>query len=329
MEREIEERKEFVMLRDHYKGQWGQSITSASASFKNIERPLPNYSLVRRDEQQEAARPQPGAGGPRFTKEHMNQNDGPERSSAPQTYRPKENTSGKWNRSNDTRPTPPRHLSRHPMINGRPDCRSKPLESWEHDYLKENMYQGLKYNLAGFGSGPGNFRYREIQNSNWRHREMEEMGRQIARPQDEQPTRNVERNEDVPHMTCEEFDGKPCKERPSNSARCMSVIIGFEKEKIGQSMSASEGVKEKGLTLKSYLNAANSKKRARTMDIENILNDELAAKILKKSVKRERRVVKQLREIVGRIGKGPVNYKKSAEDIKVEVSLIVTACKPK
>ncbi|KAI1000632.1 hypothetical protein K3495_g7565 [Podosphaera aphanis] len=70
MERKIEGRKEFVMLRDHYKRQRGQSITSASASFRNIEeRPPQNYSLVRRDEQQEAARPQPGAGGSRFTKE--------------------------------------------------------------------------------------------------------------------------------------------------------------------------------------------------------------------------------------------------------------------
>ncbi|KAI1000633.1 hypothetical protein K3495_g7566 [Podosphaera aphanis] len=58
------------------------------------------------------------------------------------------------------------------------------------------------------------------------------------------------------------------------------------------------------------------------MNIENILNDEHAAKILKKSAKRERRVVKQLREILGRIGKGPVNYKKLAEEIKVEVSLM-------
>ncbi|KAI0991705.1 hypothetical protein K3495_g16482, partial [Podosphaera aphanis] len=81
-------------------------------------------------------------------------------------------------------------------------------------------------------------------------------------------------------------------------------------------------MEDKGLTLESYLNTANSKKRSRAMDIENLLNDEHAAKVLKKSAKRERRVVKQLREIVGRMGKGPVDYKKLAEEIKVEVSLM-------
>ncbi|RKF83279.1 hypothetical protein GcM1_161012 [Golovinomyces cichoracearum] len=43
---------------------------------------------------------------------------------------------------------------------------------------------------------------------------------------------------------------------------------------------------------------------------------------MKKANKRGRRAARQLREIVGRYGMGPVNYKKMARKIKVEISLM-------
>ncbi|KAI1001177.1 hypothetical protein K3495_g7021 [Podosphaera aphanis] len=76
------------------------------------------------------------------------------------------------------------------------------------------------------------------------------------------------------------------------------------------------------LTLESNLNEGNTRKRARPMDIHNNLNEDEQEVKMKKSSKRERRTKKPLREIVGRLGKGPVNYKNMAEDIRVNLSLM-------
>lgn len=59
------------------------------------------------------------------------------------------------------------------------------------------------------------------------------------------------------------------------------------------------------------------------MDIDNLINDDTAAaKMQKKSAKRGRRVIKHLIEIFGRQGKGPEYYKKLADEIIVEASLM-------
>ncbi|KAI1005917.1 hypothetical protein K3495_g2303 [Podosphaera aphanis] len=179
----------------------------------------------------------------------------------------------------------------------------------------------------------GGFRYRELKNSNWRGRSYKDTvdkERQTISTTSQQLRHNVEqhqsssREEDgIPLLTCEEFDGKECKERKPTSARCMSVLIGYDKEKKKSSDSDIDEFGEEGLTLESYLNTSNSKKRERPMDIDNLLNDdESSAKMQKKGSKRTRRAERQLREIVGRLGKGPVNYRKLAEEIKMEVSLM-------
>ncbi|KAI0991892.1 hypothetical protein K3495_g16295, partial [Podosphaera aphanis] len=174
----------------------------------------------------------------------------------------------------------------------------------------------------GFGSGSGNLRYREIQNSNWRSRCEEQAVNNIKSSQ-EIPVRQNAGNEDIPNLTCEEYDGIPFNERPSRPAQCMSVIIGFDDNKIRSSTPASKLPCDEGLTLESYLNLSNQKKRPRPMNIGDVLNDdEHTAKISKNATRRKRRAEKQLREIVGRLGQGPVNYKKLAEEIKVEVSLM-------
>ncbi|KAI0992038.1 hypothetical protein K3495_g16148, partial [Podosphaera aphanis] len=237
---------------------------------------------------------------------------------------------GQANRYSEPKITPPRHLSRHPVINGsktyrremgdlclrcgdlghrRPNCRAEPLEPWEQDYLKESLYQGLKSNFAGFGSGSGSLRFRDIQNSNWRNKYEEPAMNPNQRSRETPERKDTETKENIRHLTYQEFDDAPLNERSSRSAQSMSVIIGFDEERRPLKASAKPQCDE-GLTLESYLNMTSQKKRPRPMNIEDLLNDEeQTAKIQKKSTRRQRRAVKQLREIVGRQGQGPVNYK--------------------
>ncbi|CAD6503204.1 BgTH12-02872 [Blumeria graminis f. sp. triticale] len=68
--------------------------------------------------------------------------------------------------------------------------------------------------------------------------------------------------------------------------------------------------------------AENSRKRART---EDILNDEHDFKTTPKRSGRAKKgetKIRELREIVGRRGKGPVDYVKLAEEIKVPINLL-------
>ncbi|KAI0997161.1 hypothetical protein K3495_g11026 [Podosphaera aphanis] len=190
----------------------------------------------------------------------------------------------------------------------RPNYKSKPLEPWEQDHLKEMTFHGFESNFAGFGGSTGSFRYREIQDSNWRYR-SEDISEDKKVHQSRKETKNSNpREEDIPHLTCEEYDGSSCKGTSPQSARCMSVIIGLKEEENTSSKSTLKEFGDEGVTLESNLNASNLKKRARPMEMNYVLNeDEKTAKFPKKTAKRERRAMKQLREIVGRFGKGPVD----------------------
>ncbi|KAI0998243.1 hypothetical protein K3495_g9954 [Podosphaera aphanis] len=144
------------------------------------------------------------------------------------------------------------------------------------------MYQGMKSKFAGFGSSSESFIYREIQNSNWRHREDEERRKNVQRPHEEL-IQHPEIGEDIARMMCEEFDGIPSNEISSRSARCMSVIIGFKSEEELQSNSASTKSSNDKLTLESCLNISSIKKRPRPMNVGDVLNDdENTTKIQKK-----------------------------------------------
>ncbi|KAI0992993.1 hypothetical protein K3495_g15191, partial [Podosphaera aphanis] len=245
--------------------------------------------------------------------------------------------------SGGQRTVPPKNLSRHPIINGsqkydrgmgslclscgtlghrRPECNGKPLQFWEQGYLKDILNQSLSSNFSGFGADQRGPRYRDIENSNWRPKDNEILigG---ARRQVQEPARERQIESDIPHLTYEEYNGIQSSDEPTNSARCMSVVIGFDGEMQESRQESSIEDSLDVLTLESNLNEGNTRKRARTMDIHDILNeDEQEVKIKKKSSKRERRTKKQLREIVGRLGKGPVNYKNMAEDIRVNLSLM-------
>ncbi|KAI1004702.1 hypothetical protein K3495_g3514 [Podosphaera aphanis] len=178
-----------------------------------------------------------------------------------------------------------------------PNCRGKPLEIWEQNYLREVSFQGLRSNFAGFGGSTGGFRYRDIQNSSWRGRisnSEENLGQRMtaagsAPEGQEQITPETRTDEDgFLHLTCKEYDGVPCQNVRTDSARCKSVIIGLENKDTPSSRSVSVKLEGGELTLELYLSAANSKKRVAPMEIENLLNnDEHTAKILKKATKEE------------------------------------------
>ncbi|KAI0991805.1 hypothetical protein K3495_g16382, partial [Podosphaera aphanis] len=127
------------------------------------------------------------------------------------------------------RPNPPRHLSRHPVINGsevykrdmgdlcfrcgdlghrRPDCRSRPMETWEQEYLKETIFQGLKSNFVGFRGNLGGLRYRDIENSNWRGR-SEENTENRERQTPAMPSRQPRNNPEQHQSSSREEDGIP------------------------------------------------------------------------------------------------------------------------
>ncbi|KAI0991509.1 hypothetical protein K3495_g16678, partial [Podosphaera aphanis] len=100
-------------------------------------------------------------------------------------------------------------------------------------------------------------------------------------------------------------------------AECMSVMLKFgegemhlnmdsHKKRVRFGKSSNEGP----VTLDAYLNIGDEKKRSRPLDWDEILNkEEKRDKMIRKEDgKRQKRAVRQLREIVGRLGKGPFDY---------------------
>ncbi|POS82748.1 hypothetical protein EPUL_006197, partial [Erysiphe pulchra] len=72
-----------------------------------------------------------------------------------------------------------------------------------------------------------------------------------------------------------------------------------------------------------YLNKAENPRKHGRVDIEDLLNhDQPIPKSAKKAHRPGQRALQHFREIVGRSGKGPINYTKLAEEIRVNVSLL-------
>ncbi|RKF61389.1 hypothetical protein GcC1_157015, partial [Golovinomyces cichoracearum] len=166
----------------------------------------------------------------------------------------------------------------------KPDCRSRALEYWEQNYLKDIVFNNVSSNFAGSGDR-GNFRYREIENSNWRNRALG-ANEQRNIPQE---AKEAEKKTEIPALTCDEYDGVPIAEDPRSSDTCMSISIGIEEKKTMASVedfSIEDSIAR--LALESYLNVGNLKKRARPIDIHNVLNeDEQNSKISKESNRRK------------------------------------------
>lgn len=96
---------------------------------------------------------------------------------------------GKLDRLTIPRNIPPESLSKHLIINGiefydksmgflyfrcgemnhrRPECKSRALEYWEQNYLKEIVFNNANSKFTGFRD-ERSLRYRKAENSNWRN----------------------------------------------------------------------------------------------------------------------------------------------------------------
>ncbi|KAI0999003.1 hypothetical protein K3495_g9193 [Podosphaera aphanis] len=238
---------------------------------------------------------------------------------------------------------PPKHLSRHPLINGtevyrreigplclqcgevghsKAKCSSKPIEGWEQTYLRELVYPPASSNSAGL-------RYRDIEDSKWN---TSNWRRENSRPEPQVEENHQRRNQsEIPEeITFTEFSGGNQDLDDHQFMQGYSISIGFCGNDVIMKEQASKrnvkfeenNIAELGM-LDSFLNIGETNKRARPLDIHSLLNhDEQDPKIQKRAAKRERRAIRHLREIVGRQGKGPFDYKKLAEEIKVEVTLM-------
>ncbi|KAI1003748.1 hypothetical protein K3495_g4460 [Podosphaera aphanis] len=206
------------------------------------------------------------------------------------------------NASNFSNTLPPRHLSKHPMINGseafRRDlgilcircgllghtgksCREIPLEQWEQSYSKDLV-----------------FPKQDIDDSNWRNtswrREAEPPTFEKRAPQDTRPmTRQENETPNERHteeqmcrnaesMTYSDFvislrdDFEGCRLQSN------SITLGFEDQasenrvlKQKKVVRFKEREKDNVIHLDAFLNVGNDKKRARPLDIRDILNDDV------------------------------------------------------
>ncbi|KAI0994823.1 hypothetical protein K3495_g13358 [Podosphaera aphanis] len=122
----------------------------------------------------------------------------------------------------------------------------------------------------------------------------------MARQENETPNeRHIEEQlcRNAESMTYSDFikslrdDFEGCRLQSNN------ITLGFE-----------EREKDNDIHLDAFLNVGNDKKRARPLDTRDILNDDVQDL--------------KLHEIVGRQEKGPVDFKKLAEDIQVHITLM-------
>ncbi|POS85900.1 hypothetical protein EPUL_002307 [Erysiphe pulchra] len=171
------------------------------------------------------------------------------------------------NRTKKLKSTPPCKLSRHLIVNG-----SKSFDGSMGDLSIRCGDMGHRKldcstNCASLETEGNNLKYRDIDSSNWRGRDLGIARKSSVSSSDQKmQIKDVATEDDNKILTCEEYDGVPC-----NTSRT------------------------------EFTNAT---------------------KMQKKSIRKERRIIKHLGEIFGHQGKGPVNYKKLAEEIMVEVSLM-------
>ncbi|KAI0997894.1 hypothetical protein K3495_g10296 [Podosphaera aphanis] len=149
--------------------------------------------------------------------------------------------------------------------------------------------------LSGYEPGP---RYRDIENSNWRHRSQYHNGSNLERDRVGQRELSCNEYYDA-EMTFERFTGESFVETSRNNTQSMSVVLECKSEEkakefyeIQKKSVRFDELTEDKVALESFLNEGDLTKRARPMNIEDILNkEEQALKIRKKSHKRRQRVL--------------------------------------
>ncbi|RKF59570.1 hypothetical protein OnM2_059080 [Erysiphe neolycopersici] len=225
---------------------------------------------------------------------------------------------------------PPRNLSRNQFVNlstnyskemgvlcircgnvghKKPECVGPQLEWWEQTYLRELIWPKVNANYARWSDNKVGLKYRDIEDSNWRQNYQKNS-------KSDENSNNSSNNDEVQRMSFEEFTGEEYIKTGDHASKSMSVILGFEnkntkesEQEPGKKVRFKEEGMEKVVTLDSFLNHGDPRKRGRPLNIEEPLKKEHEPKIRKKEIKRC-------------YGMGPINYKKIAQEIKVEVSLM-------
>ncbi|POS83489.1 hypothetical protein EPUL_004982 [Erysiphe pulchra] len=210
---------------------------------------------------------------------------------------------------------PPKSLSRHPVVYGtksydkimgalcfqcgeighrKPECKSRALEYWEQKYLKEIIFNKVNSNFTGFENTMG-LRFRDIGNSNWRnhgHRENVNLGNTSFRHPQQNKNENPSYQGDKRGVTSEQFSSESFRNQTANHNTQKKEVFDKGKKKV----KFNKPIDDELATLDAFLNLGNTRKKARPMDIEDLLNgEEQGAKTRKKELKRGRRATRQLR----------------------------------
>ncbi|KAI6245779.1 hypothetical protein HI914_06265 [Erysiphe necator] len=240
-------------------------------------------------------------------------------------------------RGNDTKLLPPKNLSRNPYVNGSrswnqslkplcircgtvghasPKCGSHAnslLENWEQAYLKEMVFSmdASMCMLQINDSHPQSVGkdYREL--NTWRENmtpQVEELGfEDFGRTKSQECVigfNDENRKSTQVDSNCITGEGSSYQDETSVESDALNNFCKLSK-------------------LAAYLNEGEKPRKHGRVDIEDFLNqDQPIPKSAKKAYRRGQRALQHLREIVGRSGKGPINYTKLAEEIRVNVSLL-------
>lgn len=237
--------------------------------------------------------------------------------------------------NSDSKVLPPKTLSRIPYINGAivwnkslgPLCvrcgnighgakgcleaNNLPAERWEQAYLKDLVF-GMDAQSCMLLD--------EIRS--------EKPSSKVTSPHTIQLPNPLPKAENIPRITLDQFDMLRSLPRQNISDFAgMSATLDIDRRSPHS---------ETSIELDAFLNEGESastpqfsqpegaprKRKATT--VEDLLNsdEEPPTKAAKKAHKRGQRVLRHLREIVGRFGMGPIDYKKLAESINVNISLL-------
>ncbi|RKF80145.1 hypothetical protein GcM1_196026 [Golovinomyces cichoracearum] len=184
----------------------------------------------------------------------------------------------------------------------------------------------LPANFVGSSRNGAGLRYRDVSNSNWRDKCRSQNSACID---EERRYEKGNCKESAEEMKYETFTGESFIGTDRHPSQSMSVVRELEnRRKSKDVLEKQKSVKFEDpnkdvITLEFFLNEGDLRKRARPMNIEDFLNEEeYTPKIRNKSHKRSQKVIRHLREIVGQRGKGPIDYKRLAEEVKVELSFL-------
>lgn len=235
-------------------------------------------------------------------------------------------------------PHPPRSSSKNPYVNMsiaydknihlcvgcgktghvKPNCKNPPLQLWEQAYLKQMVF-----------GGPGISAHLLILESEGAYYEEAENS------QNQEHGYAFEKASAASSVLSNPAWAPSLKDYCTQRITDVPIQISAESKNIFQSMKTENYVdsesKEESISLKAFLTGP-ARKRQRSeqgrIEVQDLLDSESSSRPRKKKTsvgKPERngmKAVKALREIVGREGLGPLNYRALAEKINVPLNLL-------